>query len=173
MRECGLSNVHPYFQKVLDDSGATLHAETEAAGRGEVAIKAAVVALVFLSIGFFSSVTSISLFDPGYFDRQLISAVDDGVDPIQTGSTEKAPPDGMAAIPVPQFTHTPELKPADFQIVMIYGNEAHLATLDALWYVRVGSKLPGLGTILSIEPDADGGTVKAEHATLRGVIKRR
>ena len=173
MRECGLSNVHPYFQKVLDASNASPHAESETAIKGDFLIKAAVFALVVLSIGFFSSVASISFVDPGYFDRLLLSAMDNGIDPIQTGATEKAASSGIAPIPVPHFTRVPALRPTDFQIVMVYGEEAHLATLNALWYVRVGSKVPGLGAILSIEPGPDGGTVKAENATLQGVVKRR
>lgn len=132
------------------------------------------LALSVLSIGFFSSVTVISSLDPGYFDRLLLSSLDDELDPIQVGSTEKASQGDVAAMPVPSLVRMSPLQPKDFQIVMVYGHEAHLATLNELWHVRVGSQVPGLGKILAIEPGANGGTVKAENATLTGVpVKRR
>ena len=130
------------------------------------------VALTVLSIGFFASVTVVASLDPGYFDRLLLANAEEEVDPIQVGSTEKAPEEGVAAMPVPTLIRLPPLQPKDFQIVMIYGHEAHLATLNELWYVRVGSIIPGLGRILAIEPGANGGTVKAEHATLTGIARR-
>ena len=131
-------------------------------------------ALTVLSLGFFASVTVISSLNPGYFDRLLLSSVEDEVDPIQVGSTEKAGKGDVAPMPVPALIRSSPLRPKDFQIVMVYGHEAHLATLDELWHVRVGSQVPGLGKILAIEPGANGGTVKAENATLTGVpIKRR
>lgn len=132
------------------------------------------VALMVLSIGFFASVTVISRLHPGYFDRLLLSSLVDELDPIEVGSTDKAGEGGVMPMPVPALVRVPQLSPQDFQIVMVYGNEAHLATLNELWHVRVGSQVPGLGKILAIEPGANGGTVKAENATLTGMpIKRR
>ena len=130
-------------------------------------------ALTVLSLGFFSSVAVISSLDPGYFDRLLLSSVKEDLDPIQVGSTEMAGEGDVSAMPVPALIRTPPLQPKDFQIVMVYGHEAHLATLDELWHVRVGSQVPGLGKILAIEPGANGGTVKAENATLTGIPVRR
>ncbi|HEX2019669.1 MAG TPA: hypothetical protein VGO17_12075 [Aurantimonas sp.] len=126
------------------------------------------VALLVLSTSFFSVVVAISHLDPGYFDRLLISAMQDRVDPIETGSTEKAGEGGVKPLPVPRRVH-PALKPDDFQIIMVFKGEAHLASPGELWRVRVDSQVPGLGKILAIEAGENGGTVRAERATLTGV----
>ncbi len=52
---------------------------------------------------------------------------------------------------------------------MVYGHEAHLASPGELWHIQVGSTVPGLGKILAIESSKDGGLVKAEKATLKGM----
>ena len=118
--------------------------------------------LGFLSIGFFAAVTIISALDPSYFNRPLL-------DQMITGSTDK--PDGLVegAMPVPKLVRPVALTPRDFQIVMVFGSEAHLASPGELWRVRVGSLVPGLGEILAIEPGENGGTVRAQNATLTGV----
>ncbi|HEY9058304.1 MAG TPA: hypothetical protein VIN77_14230 [Aurantimonas sp.] len=118
--------------------------------------------LGILSIGFFSVVTIISTLDPDYFDRPLL-------DQMITGSTEKPDATVEGAIPVPKLVRSAALTPRDFQIVMVFGAEAHLASPGELWRVRVGSLVPGLGEILEIEPGENGGTVRAENATLTGV----
>lgn len=126
------------------------------------------VALLVLSTGFFSVVVAISHLDPGYFDRLLISAMQDRVDPIETGSTEKAQDGGVTPLPVPRRLHA-GLKPEDFQIIMVFKGEAHLASPGELWRVRVDSLVPGLGKVLAIEAGENGGTVRTEKATLTGV----
>ncbi|MBO0661229.1 hypothetical protein [Jiella flava] len=130
--------------------------------------------LFVLSIGFFSVVTTISYINPGYFDRLLMQQMADAdIDPIAVGSTSKAddtiesPP--VAALPVPKIVRPWTLKPKDFSIVMVFGDEAHLASPGELWRVEVGTEVPGLGKILAIEPNDHGGIVKAEKATLVGV----
>ncbi|MEH6718153.1 MAG: hypothetical protein V7704_04650 [Aurantimonas endophytica] len=127
------------------------------------------VMVLLLSTGFFSAVVAISHNDPGYFDRLLISAMQGPLDPIETGSTEKASDSGITPLPVPHRVRHTQLTPQDFQIVMVFGGEAHLASPGELWRVRVNSLVPGLGRILAIEPGENGGTVRAERATLTGV----
>jgi len=128
--------------------------------------------LFALSILFFGAVNAISSLDPGYFDRLLLSAMrDDPIDPIETGSTVKDEAPGIAAIPVSTVVRPVPLKPEDFQIIMVFQAEAHLASPGELWRVRVGSQVPGLGRILAIESGRNGGTVETEKATLTGVLK--
>lgn len=117
--------------------------------------------LGILSISFFSIVTIISTLHPDYFNRPLL-------DQMITGSTDK-PDDLKGAMPVPKVVRAVALTPRDFQIVMVFGSEAHLASPGELWRVKVGSLVPGLGEILAIEPGENGGTVRAENATLTGV----
>lgn len=128
--------------------------------------------LFALSILFFGGVNAISSLDPGYFDRLLLSAMrDDAIDPIETGSTDKGEAPGVDAMPVSTVVRAVPLKPEDFQIIMVFQAEAHLASPGELWRVRVGSQVPGLGRILAIESGRNGGTVKTEKATLTGVLK--
>ncbi|MEF2550836.1 hypothetical protein VQ042_05565 [Aurantimonas sp. A2-1-M11] len=128
--------------------------------------------LFVLSILFFGAVNAISSLDPGYFDRLLLSAMrSDEIDPIETGSTDKEGGTGVPAMPVSAVVRTKPLTPEDFQIIMVFQSEAHLASPDELWRVRVGSQVPGLGKILAIESGSNGGTVKTENATLTGVPK--
>lgn len=147
--------------------------ERSAPGRPTVAAdrtaQGLAVLVVALSVGFFCAVTVIAAKNPGYFERLLVAAMNDDVDPIETGSTEKADTDGVAAIPVPQVVRRQSLRPSDFQIVMVFGDEAHLSSPGELWRVRAGTVVPGLGRILSVEPGASGGIVRAENATLKGV----
>ena len=95
------------------------------------------------------------------------------IDPIAVGSTAKAgdgeAPAEVAALPVPELVRPWVLRPQDFSIVMVYGHEAHLASPGELWHIQVGSTVPGLGKILAIEASKDGGLVKAEKATLKGM----
>ena len=146
-----------------------------AANQSDRIVKALSLCLFVLSTGFFSAVTAISYMYPGYFDRLLIERMARiEIDPIAVGSTAKAENEDekasdVAALPVPVLVRPWTLKPQDFSIVMVYGGEAHLASPGELWHVGVGSTVPGLGKILAIEESDDGGTVKAENATLKGV----
>lgn len=111
----------------------------------------------------FAIVTSVN--DPDYFSRKLIASFQRvNVDPIVTGTV--AAPAGDAALPVQAIVRRKELTPSDYQIVMVFDDEAILATDDELMRAKVGSVLPGLGTITAIVPNATGGTVSAEKATL-------
>lgn len=128
-------------------------------------------AIIAASVGFFCVVMAIAARNPGYFDRLLIATMNRDVDPIETGATEKDAGSGVPAIPVPKVVRKSELTPRDFQIVMVFGEEAHLSSPGELWRVRAGTLVPGLGEILSIEPGRNGGTVRAQNATLTGVLK--
>jgi len=144
--------------------------ELTAARNSDRLVKAFSFALFILSTGFFSAVTVISYLDPGYFDRMLISAAKDDIDTMAVGSTEKAsPPSDVAAIPIARVVRSMPLRPQDFSIVMVFQDEAHLASPGELWRVKVGSVVPGLGKILAIKPGENGGTVKAERATLKAM----
>lgn len=119
------------------------------------------------SIGFFASAYSISLQDPGYFSRQQISSFQpSNIDPITTGAIDTP---GADPIPAPRVVRATPPVAADYQIVMVFEDEAILATRAELVRVKVGSVVPGLGTILKIDPSDTGGTVKASEAILRSV----
>ncbi|MBP0616658.1 hypothetical protein [Jiella mangrovi] len=156
-------------------SAASAAHRLSAANNSDRAVKALSLCLFMLSTGFFAAVTVISYTNPGYFDRLLMQRMaETDIDPIAVGSTAKSEDgDGeaekVAAIPVPELVRPWTLKPQDFTIVMVYGDEAHLASPGELWRVEVGSVVPGLGRILAIEASKDGGIVKAEKATLKGV----
>ncbi|SJZ82321.1 hypothetical protein [Consotaella salsifontis] len=129
-------------------------------------IKIAGGLLVAATLGFFITVLQISHLDPDFFDEQYFAKLERqerALDPIVTGSTEKLP-DGP--IPVPQVVraHVPE--PQDFSVVMIFGDEALVATKSELWRVQVGSILPGLGEVEKIESSSTGGTIVTEKAVL-------
>ncbi|TFF21688.1 hypothetical protein E3C22_13425 [Jiella endophytica] len=148
--------------------------QLRAAHRSDRIVKALSLGLFVLSTGFFSVVTAISYMYPGYFDRLLMERMAQAdIDPIAVGSTSKAEDDAetesVPPLPVPQLVRPWTLEPKDFTIVMVYDHEAHLASPGELWHVQVGSTVPGLGKILDISADADGGIVKAEKATLKGV----
>lgn len=130
-----------------------------------------VVTLALFSTGFFTTAYSIVSNDPTYFSRRLIASMNDArVDPITTGSVA-APAEGggapsiEGALPVQTVVRARPLKPQDFEIVMVFGDEAWLATTQELLRVRVGSVVEGLGRILTI--DAAGGILTSEDATLR------
>jgi len=115
--------------------------------------------LCVASIGFFLVAYTISVNDPDYFNRQLLASMrPSDVDPIITGAVEAG--DG-GAMPAPAIVRAAPLVPADFQIVMVFQDEAILATDKELWRVKVGSEVPCLGTVLAIDATDTGGTVKA------------
>lgn len=130
-----------------------------------------VVALALFSTGFFTTAYSIVSNDPTYFSRRLIASMSDAsVDPITTGSVAAAAAAGGApsmdgALPVERVVRARPLTPQDFEIVMVFGDEAWLATAEELLRVRVGSVVEGLGRILSI--DAVAGILTSDDATLR------
>lgn len=142
----------------------------QSSGRSsELGLKVLIGGAAAASLAFFASVVHISALDPGFFDRLLLSALKEQLDPVVTGSTAK--PDDGNGMPVPTVVRERPLTPGDFQIVMVFGQEALLATTDELWRVKVGSVLPALGTVLAIEPARSGGTVRASNATLRAVAE--
>lgn len=119
------------------------------------------------SLGFFLVAYTISMHDPDYFNRRLLASMrPTDVDPIITGAVETASGEAM---PVPTVVRSVPLAAADYQIVMVFQDEAILATAKELWRVKVGSDVPGLGTVLAIDATDTGGTVKATEATLRSV----
>ena len=121
------------------------------------------------SLGFFLSTYWISLHDPDYFNRQILSSMrPTNIDPMITGTIIDA---DKSAMPVPQIVRARPLSPADYQIVMVFENEAILATDQELFRVRIGSYLPGLGDITKIDPTGTGGTVVASEATLRSIAE--
>ncbi|MBE7186261.1 MAG: hypothetical protein INR68_17845 [Methylobacterium mesophilicum] len=121
-----------------------------------------------VSFCIFAVVTSVK--DPDYFSRKLIASFQRvNVDPITTGTV--AAPSTDVALPVPKISHRKELTPSDYQIVMIYGDEAILATDDDLMRAKVGTVLPGLGAITAIVQSENGGTISAEKATLTSGAK--
>jgi hypothetical protein len=120
------------------------------------------------SLGFFLVAYTISMHDPDYFNRRLLASMrPSDVDPIITGTVETAT---GASMPVPTVMRSTPLAAADYQIVMVFQDEAILATAQELWRVKVGSEVPGLGTVLAIDATDTGGTVKATEATLRSVV---
>lgn len=130
------------------------------------------------SIGFFAMACLISMNDPDYFSRRLLASLPtSGIDPITTGAVAAAAPEagegGGAgeAMPVPRIVRDRPLAPQDFQIVMVFEDEAILATEREIFRVKVGSVVPGLGAVTEIDPTETGGTVVAEKATLRSVAQ--
>lgn len=123
------------------------------------------------SIAFFSVVTTISYFDPKFFERMLIADIERvSIDPIMTGATTKATEEiHVDAMPAEVVVRRHELTPQDFAIVMVFGEEAHLASPGELWRVKPGMIVPGLGKVLSIEETENGGTIKTEKAVLTGL----
>ncbi|WP_182085416.1 hypothetical protein [Aureimonas sp. ME7] len=121
------------------------------------------VMLAIGSAGFFVVSYVISIQSPDYFQNAALSRIPPKLDQIQTGSVGD-PPDAM---PAPVVVRVPEPTASDYQIVMIFQDEALLATRDELVRVKVGSVVPGLGAIQSIDGSSLGGTVAADKATLR------
>ncbi|MFD2236334.1 hypothetical protein [Aureimonas populi] len=132
---------------------------------------AGIVALLALSsTGFFTTAYRIWSNDPDYFSRRMIASLQQGgssIDLIETGTVANAAEaDGTSgALPVPRVVRDRELSPADYEIVMIFGGEALLATARELMRAKVGSVLPGLGAILSVSEEG----VAAQNATLKPV----
>jgi hypothetical protein len=127
------------------------------------------LSLCLASLGFFVSAYSISLRDPDYFTRQILSSMrPTNIDPIITGTIIEADKNAM---PAPQIVRARPPVAADYQIVMVFENEAILATDQELMRVKVGSRVPGLGDVLRIDPTETGGTVVASEATLRSVAQ--
>ncbi|MEX6504999.1 hypothetical protein [Jiella sp. M17.18] len=156
-----------------DRAGAPFGGDPAASKNSDRLVKFLAFCVFVLSTGFFCAVAIISYLDPNYFDRMLISSIKANVDTMAVGSTEKAPKQlEVTPLPVAQVVRPISLTPKDFAIVMVFQDEAHLASPGELWRVKVGSVVPGLGKILAIEPSKDGGIVKAENATLKAVASR-
>ncbi|WP_156420977.1 hypothetical protein [Aureimonas sp. AU22] len=131
------------------------------------AIALSSVTLAVSSASFFSWSYIVSIETPDYFQQAAIARMAPKLDQIETGSVgEEIKTDAM---PAPSIVrdHTPT--PSDYQIVMIFQDEALLATRKELMRVKVGSVVPGLGTVQAIEGGSLGGTVTADKATLRSV----
>lgn len=125
------------------------------------------------SIGFFAIAYTISVNDPDYFSRRLLASLPNSeIDPMITGAIAAATAAGDGgAMPVPRIVRDKPLVPQDFQIVMVFEDEAILSTGRELFRVKVGSVVPGLGAITGIEATDGGGTVVAAQATLRSVTQ--
>ncbi|MER0237711.1 hypothetical protein [Fulvimarina sp. MAC8] len=123
------------------------------------------------SVAFFSIVSTISYIDPDFFERMLIADIERvSLDPMMVGSTSKSTDDiQVDAMPAQRVVRRHELQPQDFAIVMVFGEEAHLASPGELWRVKPGMIVPGLGKVLSIEETENGGTIKTEKAVLTGM----
>lgn len=122
------------------------------------------VLLALGSASFFTVSYVISIKDPSYFENQLLASLPPKLDPIMTGTVAGAPSDAM---PAQTIVRDYEPSPSDYQIVMLFEDEALLTLRQELMRVKPGSTLPGLGKVLAIEPRADGGLVKTEVATLQ------
>lgn len=130
--------------------------------------------LALLSTGFFTATYSVFQNDPDYFFQRFASSLETGgLDRIETGAiTQGGEGEGgegvdSSAMPAPVVHRATALQPNDYEIVMIFSDEAFLATARELMRARVGSILPGLGAVTSI--DADAGEVRFEKATLKAV----
>lgn len=128
------------------------------------------------SLSFCIGVVGVTLHDPDYFNRKLLASIElNDLDPIETGATPAPEGEGkgaaIASLPVPVLVRAHPPTPQDYQIIMVFENEAILATSEELLRVKVGSVLPGLGAIREITPNDNGGAVVAENATLKSVVK--
>lgn len=123
------------------------------------------------STGFFTATYSVLQRDPDYFFQRLVASFDTGLDRIETGTVaadgegEAGASEGSSAMPVPSVHRGTALQPGDYEIVMIFADEAFLATARELMRAKVGSILPGLGALVSI--DAQASEVRFENATLK------
>lgn len=138
-------------------------------GGTDPVLKVAAALLVCGSLGFLATVLRISHLDPGYFDRLLTADLGTNLDPMITGATKKDT--GLAAMPVPRIVRARELEPNEFKVVMIFQDEALLATKSELFHIKVGSVVPGLGEILAINAVGRGGTIKASKALLQSAAE--
>lgn len=125
------------------------------------------VTLAITSASFFSWSYVVSVESPDYFQQAAIARMAPKLDQIETGSVGEAVQ--TDAMPAPTIVRDREPMPSDYQIVMIFRDEALLATREELVRVKVGSVVPGLGTVQAIEGGSLGGTVTADKATLRSV----
>ncbi len=119
------------------------------------------ILLAAISASFFCWSYVVSIRSPDYFREAALANMPPKLDPIQTGSIDTA-----NAMPAPEIVRLRDPAPEDYQIVMVYGGEALLATRNELMRVKVGSNVPGLGVIREIG-GAQGASVVGETATLR------
>ncbi|WP_156421367.1 hypothetical protein [Aureimonas sp. AU40] len=131
-------------------------------------VGSASVLLAIASAGFFGWSFVVSMKSPDYFQQAALANMPPKLDRIETGSIDVA-----NAMPVPQIVRLSEPTPADYQIVMVFNNEALLATRNELMRVKVGSIVPGLGLVRTIDTEAGSPTVVAENATLHGAPATR
>ena len=75
--------------------------------------------------------------------------------------------DAIAPLPVANWEAHSTLRPADYAIAMVFGDEAILIARDVAIRARPGMIVPGLGTITAIREDGPGGIVEASEATLK------
>lgn len=121
------------------------------------------VALALGSASFFTVSYVISIRSPEFFQQAALANMPPKIDAIETGSVNVDD-----AMPAPQIVRSRPLLPGDYQIVMVFQDEALLATREELMRVKIGSVLPGLGTIRAIAGSSlAGGTVTADNATLK------
>ncbi|MEF2071755.1 hypothetical protein [Consotaella aegiceratis] len=149
--EAGISVIRP---------AATVEAEPS-----DPVLKFAGGLLVVASLAFFFTVLQIARVDPDYFDQRYIIQAEkkQELDPIVTGATERL---DAGVMPVPEVVRVREPQPQDFAVVMVFEDEALLATSRELWRVKVGSVVPGLGKVEKIEANGTGGTIVTERAVL-------
>ncbi|MCW4114479.1 hypothetical protein NPA31_005825 [Aurantimonas sp. MSK8Z-1] len=167
-----MSVANPLGQKIgqLSDAGSAgagtvplvAVSATRVLRNGDHLSRLFVAGALVASIAFFTVVVRISNDDPDYFTQRLVAKLDRNVDPIITGSTSKKSPPAMPVPLIERGAPTPQ----DYQVVSIYEGEATLATLEELFHVRVGSSLPGLGTITAIVPTKGGGRIATQAAVL-------
>ena len=120
------------------------------------------VLLALASASFFTWSFVVSIQSPDYFQDAALANMPPKLDRIETGSLDTA-----NAMPAPQIVRLREPTADDYQIVMVFKGEALLATRNELMRVKVGSVVPGLGSIRSITTEGANPTVVAENATLR------
>lgn len=73
----------------------------------------------------------------------------------------------IAPLPVATWEASSTLRPADYAIAMVFGDEAILIARDVAIRAKPGMIVPGLGTITAIREDGPGGIVEASEATLK------
>lgn len=120
------------------------------------------VLLALASAGFFTWSFVVSIRSPDYFQEAALANMPPKTDKIETGSLDMA-----SAMPAPQIVRLREPTADDYQIVMVFKDEALLATRNELMRVKVGSVVPGLGSIRSITSGPSSPVIVAENATLR------
>ncbi|MEE2952892.1 MAG: hypothetical protein VYD57_16810 [Pseudomonadota bacterium] len=73
----------------------------------------------------------------------------------------------IVPLPVATWETSSKLRPADYAIAMVFGDEAILIARDVAIRAKPGMVVPGLGTITAIREDGPGGIVEASEATLK------